>query len=96
MTTSRTSRSRTERIEVRASPSERAIIVQAVAAAGTDLTTFVITNLTIAARRVLADRSTFPLDADAVHAWDAINDRPARDLPGLRALMDRPSPFVDA
>lgn len=96
MTTTRASRSRSERIEVRASPAERAIIDQAVAAAGTDLTTFVITNLTIAARRVLADRATFPLDTDAARAWDAINERPARDLPGLRALMSRPSPFVDA
>lgn len=96
MTTTRTTRSRSERIEVRASPSERAIIDQAVAAAGTDLTTFVITNLTIAARRVLADRTSFTLDGDAARTWDAINERPARDLPGLRSLMDRPSPFVDA
>jgi hypothetical protein len=33
------------------------------------------------------------LDAEATAAWDAITARPARDVPGLRRLMDRPSPF---
>jgi len=48
-----------------------------------------------AARRVLADRTVFELDADALAEWDSINRRRARDLPGLRRLMERPSPFVD-
>lgn len=43
----------------------------------------------------LADRDRFDLDAEAAEAWAAINARPARDLPGLRRLMDRPSPFVE-
>jgi len=44
---------------------------------------------------VIADRSEFVLDKDSQAAWEAVNQRPARDLPGLRALMDRPSPFID-
>lgn len=95
MTTSRATRSRSARIEVRATPSERAMIDRAVEATGTDLTTFVISNLTVAARRVLADRTGFTLDQSGADAWDAINERSARDLPGLRALMERPSPFVE-
>lgn len=71
------------------------MIDRAVAVAGTDLTEFVITNLTVAAQRVLADRSEFVLDEEAQAAWEAVNRRRARDLPGLRALMSRPSPFVD-
>ena len=61
---------------------------------GTQLTEFVVTHLTVAARRVLADRNEFTLSAEAAEEWEKINSRPAQDLPGLRALMNRPSPFV--
>lgn len=88
-------RTRNERIEVRATHDERALIDQAVAASGGDLTSFVMKNLTVAAQRVLADRTEFVLDAEGRAAWDEINARPACDLPGLRALLQRPSPFVD-
>lgn len=71
-------------------------IDRAVAASGTDLTDFVVTNLTVASRRVLADRTAFTLDAEGQRAWERINRRPARNLAGLRALMERPSPFTEA
>ena len=89
-----TTRTRSERLEVRTSKDERALIDRAVAEQGTDLTQFVVTNLTVAAQRVLADRSEFVLDADAAGAWEAVNRRRPRDLPGLRRLMQRPSPFT--
>ena len=41
-----------------------------------------------------ADRTEFTLDADAWEEWEELNDRPARDLPGLRAFMRKPVPFV--
>lgn len=88
-----TTRTRSERLEVRTTKDERALIDRAVAEQGTDLTEFVISNLTVAARCVLADRTEFALDAKSAEAWDAINRRRARDLPGLRRLMERPSPF---
>ncbi len=91
----REKRRRSERLEVRTTPEERAVIDRAVAASGTDLTEFVVTNLTAAARRVLADRTEFVLDDEARGAWEAVNRRRARDLPGLRALMARETPFVD-
>ncbi len=90
-----TTRLRSERLEVRTTREDRALIDRAVAAQGSDLTEFVISNLTVAARRVLADRTDFRLDAEGAQAWEAINRRRARDLPGLRRLMERPSPFVD-
>ena len=89
-----TTRMRSERLEVRTTKDERALIDRAAAEQGTDLTEFVISNLTVAAQRVLADRGEFVLDADAAEAWEAINRRRARDLPGLRRLMERPSPFT--
>jgi uncharacterized protein (DUF1778 family) len=85
---------RSERLEVRTTKDERALISRAAAEQGTDLTEFVISNLTVAARRVLADRTEFVLDAKAARAWDEINRRQPRDLPGLRRLMERPSPFT--
>lgn len=88
-------RARSERLEVRTTPEDRALIDRAVAASHTDLTEFVVANLTVAARRVLADRTEFTLDVESHQAWEAINRRPTRDLAGLRALMARPSPFAD-
>jgi uncharacterized protein (DUF1778 family) len=90
-----TIRARNRRIEVRATAEDRLLIDRAVAASGTDLTGFVITHLRLAAQQVLADREDFHLDSEALDAWECINERPARPLKGLRALMDRPSPFQE-
>lgn len=79
----------------RTTPEDRALIDQAVAVSGTDLTEFVITNLTTASRRVLADRTEFRMGAEAQQAWEEVNRRPARSLAGLRELLARPSPFID-
>lgn len=45
--------------------------------------------------QALADRTEFVLDAEAWEAWEALNRRPARDLPSLREFMQRTSPFAD-
>jgi uncharacterized protein (DUF1778 family) len=88
-------RRKNRRLELRATPEESDLIDRAAAAAGTDRTTFVVTNAVEAARRVLADRTVFDLDAEGLAEWEAINRRRARDLPGLRRLMERSSPFAD-
>lgn len=88
-------RRRDRRLELRTTQDEREIIDRAVAASDTDLTDFVIAGAVASARRVLADRDRFELDADALAAWDAINAGPARDLPGLRRLMERSTPFAE-
>ena len=89
------SRRRSRRMDLRTTPEERELIDRAVAATGTDLTDFVVTHAYDAARRVLADRDGFDLDPKALKEWDALNARPAQDLPGLRRLMDRRSPFSE-
>jgi uncharacterized protein (DUF1778 family) len=89
------SRRQRHRIEVRTTPEDRLLIDRAVAASGTDLTEFVVSNLTAAARMVLADRTEFVLDGTARDAWEAVNRHRARDVPGLRALVNRASPFAD-
>lgn len=88
-------RTRDRRLEVRTTTEERELIDRAAEASGTDLTSFVIEHLTDAARQVLADRDRFMLDAAAAADWDLINRRPARELAGLKRLMQRPSPFTE-
>jgi uncharacterized protein (DUF1778 family) len=88
-------RRRSRRPELRATPEESDLIDQAAAVVGTDRTTFVVTNAVEAVRRVLADRTVFLLDAEGLAEREAINRRRARDLPGLRRFMARPSPFAD-
>lgn len=58
-------RNRSERLEVWTTVEGRALIDRAVAVSGTDLTSFVITNLTVDSRRVLVDRTELALDPDA-------------------------------
>ena len=82
-------------MDLRATTEERELIDRAVIASGTDLTDFVVTRASEAARRILADRDQFGLDLLALTRWEALNARPACDLPGLRALMQRPSPFSE-
>ena len=89
-------RTRSSRITVQVTPKDRALVDRAVVALDIDLTTFVIAELTAAARRVLADRTAFVLDDQQRVAWEAINDRNPRDIAGLRSCMDRPAPFVDS
>lgn len=89
-----TSRNRTHRIEFRTSPETRRLIDRAVEAAGGTLTDFAEANLVVAAQRVLADRDTFRLSPEAWAEWEALNERPARELVGLRDLDDRDSPFA--
>lgn len=88
-------RARNRRLEIRTTSQERDLIDRAAEATGADLTTFVVAQLTDAARRVLADRDQFVLSAAAAAEWDQINRRTAKDLAGLRKLMARPSPFTE-
>ena len=71
------------------------MIERAARVSGDDLTEFVLAHASDADRRVLADRDRFDLGPDALAAWEAVNARRARDLPALRRLLSRPSPFAD-
>lgn len=88
-------RRRSRRLEVRTTPDERALIERAVQARGGDLTEFIVGTAVEEARRVLADRDVFVLDGDQRAAWEALNNKPARELGSVRALLERPSPFLE-
>lgn len=86
-------RAREERIEFRTTVEVRDLVDRALEVSGNSMTEFAESSLVLAARRVMADRDRFILSEEAGTTWDAINDRPARDLPGVRRLFERPSPF---
>jgi uncharacterized protein (DUF1778 family) len=71
-----------------------ASVLPAAAALGTDRSSFLLSQGRLAAQQVLADREHFVLDAAAQQEWERINSCPARVLPGLKRLLERPSPFV--
>ena len=85
---------KTSRIELRATEDDRNLLDRAAAALGTDCSSFLLAQGRLAAQRVLADREHFLLDEGAQQEWERINNRPARSLPGLTRLLERPSPFV--
>lgn len=92
---SMSTRARDKRLEVRTTLEERNLINRAVDTVGTDLTSFVVTNMVDVSRQVLADRDHFALSEEAAAQWDKMNEMPARELEGLRRLMSRPSPFSE-
>jgi uncharacterized protein (DUF1778 family) len=85
---------KTSRIELRATEDDRNLLDRAATALGTDRSSFLLAQGRLAAQRVLADREQFVLDANAQQEWERINSRPARSLPGLTRLLERPSPFA--
>ena len=85
---------KTSRIELRATEDDRDLLDRAAAALGTDRSSFLLSQGRLAAQRVLADREQFVLDAGAQQEWERINSRPARTLPRLARLLERPSPFA--
>ena len=87
------SRKRSQRLELRTTREEQALIRRAVAATGEEVTEFVVSHACEAAARVLADRDHFELSPEAIAAWDKVNAGRARISPGLRNLMRRKSPF---
>ena len=85
---------KTSRIELRASEDDRDLLDRAAAALGVDRSSFLLSQARLAAQRVLADREHFLLDDSGQQEWERINSSPARSLPGLVRLLERPSPFV--
>jgi len=90
-----TTETKDHRLEVRTTATERELINSAASELGGDLSSFVVSSLIDASKRVLADRDQFTLSPEQMAAWDAVNRRPARELAGLRELMSHPSPFAD-
>ena len=78
------------RLNLRASARQDALVRQAAAAVGKNVTAFVLDAACSAAEDVLADRRRFVLDDAAWRRFLRALDRPVRAKPRLRALLQEP------
>jgi uncharacterized protein (DUF1778 family) len=74
--------SRQSRINLRASARQEQLLKQAAAATDRTMTDFVLESAVVEAERVLAE-------------FQHLLEQPARELPRLRALLAKSSPFAD-
>jgi uncharacterized protein (DUF1778 family) len=86
---------RTEKLDVRVSPSAKAKLQAAASATRRSMSDFVMESALSRAEETLAERRVFGLDAEKWSKFQAALDAPARPLPRLQALLDEPG-FFDA
>jgi uncharacterized protein (DUF1778 family) len=82
---------KSERLGLRASEAQRALLVAASRAEGTTVSDFVLRHATRAAEDVLADRRVFMVPAEVWDRFSAALDRPAAEMRGLDELMNTPT-----
>jgi len=85
-----TSRTKTERIDVRASRSVKDLLQEAARASHKNVSEFLLDAGVAAANQALADRRVFHLDDADWEAFQAALDRPVADKPRLRELLIEP------
>lgn len=81
------------RLAMRLTPDQDALIRDAAAVAGQSLTEFVTAAAVTRAQDTLADRRVFRLNAAAWTEFNAILDRPAKRIPELARLLNKPAPW---
>ena len=84
---------RDHRWNFRVAESEDSIVRAASESAETSFTSFVRSAAVTEARRVLADRRRFELNATDWASFSELLDRPAQVPEGLRDLFSKPSAF---
>jgi uncharacterized protein (DUF1778 family) len=89
-------RSKSTRIDVRATPSVKTTLQRAAATANKSVSEFLLDAGLAAAAETLADRRRFVLDEAQWSAFLKALDRPARFKPRLARLLTEPSVFERA
>jgi uncharacterized protein (DUF1778 family) len=84
-----TPESRSERVDLRMTPSAKQTLQHAAAVANKTLTEFLLDRGLEAAYEALADRRVFMLDERQWDEFTAMLDAPPADNPRLRALLAR-------
>lgn len=84
---------KTRRLSIRASSQEKELLAQAADLTRTTISQFVLREALDAAEQLLMDRTRFSLDDEAWQEFADRLDRPPRELPEIRRLMRKPSPF---
>lgn len=87
------SSSKAERFAFRLSPHDKRLLERAAALRSTSLAHFVLESSLQAAQRELAERTQFVLPPDKMKAFCDALDADPREIPALRALLERPDPF---
>jgi len=82
---------KSQRLGLRTSASQRALLLAASQVEGTTVSDFVLRHATRAAEDVMADRRVFMARDEAWDRFTAALDRPAADVPGLAELMSEPT-----
>jgi uncharacterized protein (DUF1778 family) len=85
---------RSENINLRVAPSQRALIDQAARAAGKTRTDFILDTVTREAENTLLDQRIFLLDEAQWATFLAALDAPVRPNEPLRQLMATPVPWA--
>lgn len=79
------------RLDLRLSPQQKRLLEDAAAITDRTLTDFVLQSASMAARQVIADRTTFALTRERWDAFSAELDREPRYLSDLAAFLAKPS-----
>ena len=87
--------SKTERLNIRASEAEKALLEQAASASHQGVSQFMLQAALRSAEDVLADQTRFVLPVDRWNQFVALLERPARVLPALRDAASKTSPFAE-
>lgn len=87
---------KSERLGLRASERQRALLQAASHAEGTTVSDFILRHATRAAEDVLADRRVFMATNDVWERFNSALDRDAADVPGLEKLMNTPTVLDEA
>jgi uncharacterized protein (DUF1778 family) len=93
MPNAKTGETRDRRWNLRVEDSEDALVRAASDLSETKFSSFVRVAAVAEARRVLAERTQFPLGASEWERFTQMLDRPPRIPSGLRALYSKPSVF---
>ena len=84
---------RTEKLDLRVSPSAKAKLQAAASAAHRSMSDFVMESALSKADEMLAERRIFTVNAEKWAEFLAALDAPTRPLPRLKALLEEPGFF---
>ena len=85
-----TIQTKTERIDVRLSPSSKALLQEAAKASHKNVSEFILEAGIVAANQALAERRLFLLDEARWNEFQEILDRPVQKKPRLSKLLNEP------
>lgn len=82
-----------ERLSIRATELQKAILAQAAQARHTNVSQFVLQASLDAANAILADQTEFRLPPDQWEKFCQKLDAPSKAIPALQRLFSEPNPF---